>query len=910
MEYLAEVVFSGVASKIINDMIDLSNLKDRIINAVKNKNNREQNKESQLYNVVVNTLNQFTYNRYEDNQEKIFEAAEILIRESREKGEGKAVKDCLQTVGFVFNEQECRRLKILLYEMLGKNEYSELYHLILLSLVAERCKYNDDVIEQLKLKLDEAARILNNRKAGHDEGRNCFKRKIKSRTKEYADKWDDNMFLNSFNERDEIKGINIALKEVYLENHLPYYIWGENRNNSHDLKDLLAGYVEKGENDKTKNLLILGQPGIGKSTLITWILSNFPNRREDILVYQFASDLKDIDWDCTAKEYMYWDNILNAIGLDDSDLRGKVFIFDGFDEIEVRINRIDILNKLLYKEIRNMPADFSVIVTCRVNYIHGMNRIKYDYITLQPWNEEQIKSFCKIYCEKNKSKISDNSLKNIIINKDILGIPLILYMALALDITVEEENSMVDIYDKIFSLDGGIYDRCIDHKNFADAHRIGEIKKQIHQVSREIAFWMFENEPDKAFIPQEEYQKICSRISEENKEENLEKDVIIGNFFKLKHCEGKNTNELYFVHRSIYEYFVVDFIYSSMYEVIHSQEPSKERLAGVFGWLFKKGKLSQTICDFFEHEIELKRLENAFKIVCDTFNLMMQDGMSYNAQKNYEIYCRNVINCEIKIFANMLDFLHLWNPVYLKVDSLVCEYLKHNTHIGLNLRNMILDSEKESSQNEQGTYVMNEWFEKSFMSLEEFPEKHLKKMSLSGAYLEGADLRKSNLSGADLRRVDFRDAKLSEADLIVAYLSGAILSGAHLDEADLSGADLDGAILRNAGLEGAYLIETDLSRADLGGADLRKANLRGANLSGTDLRKADLRGVYLSGADLSRADLREAKFEENQIVVLELQCELNQLHEIKIYPDGAGRKMEYQDFIRYQDYIMMKKPEK
>ena len=226
MEYLAEVVFSGFVSKIINDMIDLSNLKDRIINAVKNKNNREQNKESQLYNVVVNTLNRFTYNRYEDNQEKIFEAAEILIRESRENGEGKAVKDCLQTVGFAFNEQECRRFKILLYEMLGKNEYSELYHLILLSLVAERCKYNDDVIGQLKLKLDEVARILNNRKAGHDEGRNCFKRKIKSRTKEYADKWDDNMFLNSINERDERKGINIALKEVYLENHLPYYILG------------------------------------------------------------------------------------------------------------------------------------------------------------------------------------------------------------------------------------------------------------------------------------------------------------------------------------------------------------------------------------------------------------------------------------------------------------------------------------------------------------------------------------------------------------------------------------------------------------------------------------------------------------------------------------------------------------
>lgn len=46
----------------------------------------------------------------------------------------------------------------------------------------------------------------------------------KSRTQEYADKWNANMFLNNFDKRDENAGVNIKLSEVYLEEHLPHYV--------------------------------------------------------------------------------------------------------------------------------------------------------------------------------------------------------------------------------------------------------------------------------------------------------------------------------------------------------------------------------------------------------------------------------------------------------------------------------------------------------------------------------------------------------------------------------------------------------------------------------------------------------------------------------------------------------------
>lgn len=45
------------------------------------------------------------------------------------------------------------------------------------------------------------------------------------------------MFLNDFNKRNENAGINVSLKDVYLEDHLPHYIWGNNKKDSYDLKN-------------------------------------------------------------------------------------------------------------------------------------------------------------------------------------------------------------------------------------------------------------------------------------------------------------------------------------------------------------------------------------------------------------------------------------------------------------------------------------------------------------------------------------------------------------------------------------------------------------------------------------------------------------------------------------------------
>lgn len=224
-----------------------------------------------------------------------------------------------------------------------------------------------------------------------------IQQKVKSRTQEYLDKWNANMFLNDFDKRDENAGVNVKLSEVYLDEQLPHYIWGDNINVLYDLKDLLSEYIYL---EKRKMLLILGQPGIGKSTLITWITANFTNCIEKILIYKFAPDLQKINW----KIDHVFEEILWTLGLTFNALNRKILILDGFDEVNIEDNRIDILNNL-YEELMHQDGikDFSLILTCRENYVQELNKLRCKYITLELWNDAQITNFYRIFKEKTKA---------------------------------------------------------------------------------------------------------------------------------------------------------------------------------------------------------------------------------------------------------------------------------------------------------------------------------------------------------------------------------------------------------------------------------------------------------------------------------------------------------------------------
>jgi len=321
---------------------------------------------------------------------------------------------------------------------------------------------------------------------------------------------------------------------------------------------------------------------------------------------------------------------------------------------------------------------------------------------------------------------------------------------------------------------GGIYDRCIKNSRYASLpHRIAEteIKKQIHLISQRIAFWIFENRPAEAFITKIEFERICddviSELSEGN--EDIKRDFLIANYFEpVRYCEGIGTDELHFVHRSIYEYFVVVYFFESIHNLA-----SKEKVAGKLGELLKDGQLSWQICEFIKYKFNNIEEYNLLDVTREIFNVMLRDGMTYHIEA--ESPYNNIIEREMNIFLNMLKVVHLWNSFLGRFDERISVYLRFNRESGLILRGLKLGSFSSD--------------------LEELYEA-----DLSGVYLKGADL--------------------IDANLMRVNLSGANLSGAILIGADLNGANLSGVNLSKANLSGAYLNEADLRGADLSGADL------------------------------------------------------------------------------------------
>lgn len=681
------------------------------------------------------------------------------------------------------------------------------------------------------------------------QNENIEQKKIKSRTLEYANRWNQNMFLNDFDKRDENAGVNVKLREVYLEEHLPYYIW---KNNSkpdleHELKELLYEYII--ENDYKKMLLILGQPGIGKSTLITWIVANYSDIIDDILVYQFASDLKNVRWQNIGENYEIVDEILKELRLSYEDLEGKTLILDGFDEISAGNNRVTILNQVYWGLIKESSLkNFSLIVTCRENYIQNLYRIDCVYITLQAWNNEQIRSFCKIYWRKIGCNFSENVINSVIENKEILGIPLILYMVLALNISIEKKDSIVDVYDQIFSLEGGIYDRCINYNRYEKSHRINEIKKQIHQISREIAIWMFENDSEDACISQEEYQKICVSVMQQSKQKNekegkkINQDFLIGNFFKLvKHCEGIETEKLYFVHRSIYEYFVAETIYNSIENALLSLTvESQEELAGNIAIYLKKGEITYTIGLYLKSKIiklfsklEDEKKKRFYQWWEDTVGKMLDVGMFYYTKRNIQDY-KHIIQKEIQCFINLIEILRL-----------------------------LLETSKKRYIMESITGEQIERYINYCCAEYRYDRKDKRRVvDLSKMFLRKIDLNGINLRGADLSRTYLREAELREADL----------SGANLKMMNLSGVNMNGA---------------DLRGADLRGINLREVDLREADLSGADLKETELGALYLSGTIF---DEKQIKYLEQKYSLQGTRVYINETNEIISYEGYCNRK--------------------
>ena len=742
MVFLAEAFFSGCISKLVNDGTDYS--KSTIQDAICDKKNQDFS--TKIYRVIEKALNTSTYDKYK-NRDILYDAAEKLFLNFKENGDSiEAVKACLSGIITDVNRITCEKFIEKFFFFLCKDDY--LFKRVVLILEETGIKYNQNeflqLMEMIKKNHEEIIETIGDSNEKYDKNViNSSEEDVKfknNKKQDYIKNWNSRLFLHINNNE---RPITLANAFIMPDCKLQKCIERVGFTNKDSLEKIIDRFVKY---EKTSTMLITGLPGIGKSSITSWVANKY-KENDELIILRFR------DWNNIELGKGLINAICNILECKTIDLEGETLILDGFDEMKSLISRNRLLTNF-FSDIKDLEC-FKIIITSRPTYIDST--YFQNVFELQNFDIDKV----DIFCERILGNRLDKKEK-IESNLDIIGIPVILYMAIMSNVDISENPTKPELYTRIFAEKGGIFDKFYDGQSeYSTGNQIlrnsNNIKKYLNFL-REIAFEMFEN--NELYIKENGFQ-----IPE------LEFD---GKFvsildFPIKHLfENINLN-IEFIHKSIYEYFVAEHIFESLKENV---ELSTEEFAGSLGLLLKKNILSYEILEFLNYKIKKHDLNNKFDIIMKAFQLMLNDGMTYNTNK----CMKNVIDCELNVFANMLEILHLWDCRNVKFDESIIPYIKYNKNLMLNLKDLDLSDMDLEDVNFKGANLEG---------------VKLKNTKLRNAILPGINLDHADFRNADLNNVDLRDTNLNDADLRDANLVGTDFVNAYIKGIKISEEDIE-----------------------------------------------------------------------------------------------------------------------
>lgn len=642
--FIVEAVFSGCISKVINDGKDYSWAK--IKSVINDRNDR--NLSTRIYRVIEKALIKVTDKKFKGTN-ILYEAIEKIFIEFRDHGSTiESVKCGLGMLNSNVTVERCENFLEKFYE--GICQDGDLHKVIGLILQEKGIDINQKEFRQLNETVEYGFEQLNRKienlsdstiKNSSINEENETRKNLKfqnNKKQKYIENWNSRLFLHDDNE-DNL----ITLADAFI---MPNYKMNKSiKGIGFSGNDSLDKIIEKFVNyDKSSTLLITGVPGIGKSSIVSWIANEYRND-DRVIVLRFR------DWEYEELENGLLKAIYSMLDCKKLDLFNKIFILDGFDEMKT----LDIRNKILndfvsdIKDIKN----FKSIITSRLPYI-SLN-IFQNALKLQEFDINQIDRFYKKItgCNLgNKEKIKSNL--------DVIGIPVILYMAIMSKIDFNENPTKPELYSHIFAKEGGIFDKFFDGENeYSEGTQIlrnpNNIKKYLNFL-RDVAFMMFERdklslEKDECYVPALDFQGKSISILE----------------FPIKHLFDDTEVEVEFVHKTIYEYFVAEFIFVSIKKAVHM--PIDE-IAMVLGTLLIKKNLDSEILEFLKYMVT-NNMSEKYKLMEEVFQLMMKKGMTYYVNK----INKSVLHSEMTIFQNMMKIVALWEKATIRQDNMLLQYI-------------------------------------------------------------------------------------------------------------------------------------------------------------------------------------------------------------------------------------------
>lgn len=603
-------------------------------------------------------------------------------------------------------------------------------------------------------------------------------------TQDFVDMWNDYAFLHK-----PETGNALRLRDIYQPPSC--YVNGDEsaRLSLEEAEQKLANKRGNGM------VVVLGEPGIGKSTLIARYVATYTGKKQ-VLVYPCRS-LGLADWmtDDLYGSIIEKVRLIEKVHLMEKGLQDCILILDGLDEIADRGSLDTILTKLR-KSYEDCTADCwrfaRLVVTCREGYLTE-KKLRIPYIRLLPFADKEIDKFCKNFGEKREITVPEEKRAALKEGKAVYGIPLILYMvlALALDVEITEQASVVDVYDQIFDpVAGGIYRRSVGGRSYDNGEETEEPEEEeqeqwrkLHALSQDMAVWMHQYENEKAEIPKSIFDGLATA-------HGLSPEQALDYFKKLQYSEAGHET-VHFIHRTMFEYFVADAIARRICPRGDAPLPEGDALADSI----------RQVCDRLRNgDIRTGEcVRYLSKMLDEGFAQRRADRQA--AYRQWELAFFRQLERGVPDWTYRREKSLFWPAPVQGADSLTYwQRLRQEKRCFANGMLVLWCIRAACGVTDLiGAYTRKEMGDLCHARV--LPTYLCINLATDGNgivryFLECCDLRGAYLRGADFCDADLRGADLRYADLRYADFCGADLRGANLDMATISRRAIDRDLLR------------------------------------------------------------------------------------------------------------------
>lgn len=657
-------------------------------------------------------------------------------------------------------------------------------------------------------------------------------------------------------------------------------------------------------------LLLFGDAGVGKSSLcrkMVWdaIMPNnqkkeFCIQKDKIHVIPLRKYLSILEkWEA---RWGVWELLQNLFKIERTPSRNELFVLDGLDEVEVLCPNFPFND--FFDDLQSFSEyDMKIMITSRkTDHIKEcgekastQKRSRIQCRTLF-WKDETVQNWCEQYSKYRFDLDFDNWMQRFLdfynelpngnsndTRREILRVPIILYIVCNAEVDLQEDSSIGSIYDQAFHT---ILER--EHISNSTMKTVLDGKKapaeatarQIQwRFTKELAFQMYlhdtltlsdSEQPDAIANAQ---KRTIELLKQDGFDISDKFQIDSEAYFAVFHFAKENSDRtgVVFAHKTVYEYFTAVKLYEDYLAMPNIQGTDINQVWKKLSGAFRYKLIDDYVLNYLKSihsnpdEISFDVLSRSFfEGICEQKILSMpfQDPpVSEYVLENDQILPSIQVHL---LFANLTR--------YFTARGYKNTYLNDTNRINFVACLKILFNMIPAGNNPDNLYDLKNWkltkcnFQRdtlTYVYLEgtDLRGANLKNASLASSYLIKAHLNHASLQYANLEHVKMSNANLSNASLKGAYMVSAMLQKTILVEAHLEEATLVNALLQMANMEKAHLEGADLRSATLSGANLKNAHLEGAHLETALLNDTQLEGAHLEGAHLKKTNLEKAHLE-------------------------------------------------